>query len=419
MTNRDTRRTFLSTVGAVGAASIAGCLTEAESVRDGENATDVGYGTTADGTATEPTGQNADVVDDFEDLALWATMTDEETLSPATDDAATGSQSARVEAGGDAEYAGVYRSFVGGADLRGQNLSLAVKLADPQLLDLTVQLLAPDVENVVTLGRTITGPTDRWVRVDLGVTAVEPDPDLGNVQEVRVMGRRRNSDGTPIEFQVDDLRAVPRPETGAVMFAFEASLESHYSTAYPIMQEYGFAGVETVIPEAVGGDGRLTVGEMRQMRDAGWDMAAHPRTGSDFLYEFSPEQQRGMIERTKTYLVNKGFPDGAKHFFTPKNVLGPNTLDIVAEFHEQAFRFGGAPNGLPISDPYNLGHFSGSAGDDTELFVDHAAEHGQLAVLKFGDVGGDGLSEDAFRGVLDHVQSRDVTVITATDLLER
>jgi len=412
MTKRHTRRTVLSTIGA---AALAGCITEADPAE--ETASDPGNGSATDATRTDPSRSEA-VVEDFEDLGPWTAMRDGNAVSPATDDPAAGTQSARIEAG-DAEYAGAYRSFVGGVDLRDKRLSLAVNVTEPRLFDLSVQLLAPDIGNAVTCRRTLTGPTDRWVRVDLGVSGVDRDPDLGNVQEIRVVGRPRTDDGSPVEFRIDDLRAAPRPDSGAVVFAFEGTLESHYETAYPIMREYGFAGVETVIPEAVYEDGRLSVGQMREMRDDGWDMAARPRTGSRFLHEFSADRQRELIQRTKTFLENKGFPDGAKHFFTPKNVLNADALDVVEAVHEQAFRFGGAPNGLPTSDPYNLGHFSGSAGADTKQFVDHAAEYGQLAVLQFDDVGGNGASEAEFRSVLDHVRERDVTVLTATELLDR
>jgi len=201
------------------------------------------------------------------------------------------------------------------------------------------------------------------------------------------------------------------------MLLFDGTLESHYTSAFDRMQEYGFAGVEAVIPEAVGEGGRLTLDKLTELDGAGWDLAARPRTGSKFLHEFTPEQQEGMIRRTKAYLENRGFEDGAKHFVTPRNILGSTANDLVREYHEQAFRFGGGPNGLPLTDPHNVGFFAGDAGDETKTYVDYAAEYGELAVLHFEYIGEDGMSEAAFDGLLEYIDAQNVEVVTATDLL--
>ncbi|WP_408958822.1 polysaccharide deacetylase family protein [Natrinema sp. 74] len=422
MTKRN-RRSFVTTIATAGTLGLAGCSSKMRKGRgtDGEptasqtrpqsNETD--DGTSAAALPSLPGKQ----LENFESLEEWTAMIDAGKLTAETDDPYAGSQSAHLSAGSNTDYTAAY-TVSGEWDLREKNLSIAVRFTGRDQLRLTLELYAPNSRNVYALERTLTGPRDRWVRVDFGTGQLEGQPDLATVSGLRVTARRRGDRSGALNCSVDDIRAVDRPKTGKVMFLFDGTLESHRATAFERMQSYGFAGVEAVIPEAVGEGGRLTIDELTALDDAGWDMAARPRTGAHFLHEFPPARQKGMIRQTKAYLESRGFEDGAKHFVTPRNILSPTAHDLLEEYHEQAFRFGGGPNALPLTDPYNVGFFSGAAGDVTKRYVDYAADYGQLAVLKFDYFGGEnGISERAFDDVLEYVAERDVNVVTATELL--
>ncbi len=439
MTNR---RSFLTAAGSIGILSLAGCLSDVNAPGDtDETEAPTQSGADPDGNSSanqnatgsenesddepdsdEPTDELAhlpgETIVDFEDLESWIAMAGQGRITNEDGDVYAGTRSARITAEEGIDYAAAYRTYPDGLDVRGKNLSLAVKYTGREQFDLTLQLLAPNSRNVLSFRRTLTGPADSWQRVDLGVNAVDTQPDLGDVREIRILGRRRGSDDGDIEFLVDDLRAVDSPDQGAVMLLFDGTLESHHTTAFEITEEFGYPGVEAVIPEAVGEDGRLTIDAMGELDDAGWDMAARPRTGAQFLHEFSTEQQEGLIRRTKAYLENRGFEDGARHFVTPKNLIEAEAMEFVREYHDQAFRYGGAPNAIPATDPHNLGTFSGTAGDDTRHFVDMAAQYSQLAVLRFEEIGDDGFAKEDFRDLLEYIDERDVAVVTASDLLD-
>ncbi|QLK25803.1 hypothetical protein HYG81_17260 [Natrinema zhouii] len=419
MTNRN-RRSFVTTVAAAGTLGLSGCLSQLREWSGGDTSS-------PDSTPNEDTDQSGtnglpelpgESIEDFESLDDWVTMIDAGTLEAGTDDPYGGSQSARLTANEDTEYAAIYRA-VDGMDLSGSNLSLAVKFTGLEQLRLTLELFAPNSRNAHVFHRTLIGPSDRWVRVDFGTDRIETQPNLSDVREIRLTARRRGDPSGSIDCQVDDLRTVDQPETGKVMLLFDGMLESHYTEAFDRMESYGYAGVEALMPEAVGRGDRLTIDRLQELSDAGWDMAARPRTGSSFLHEYSPEEQERMIRDTKRYLESRGFEDGAKHFVTPRNVLTPTARDLVEEYHEQTFRFGGGPNGLPLTDPHNLGFFSGAADDETETYIDYAAEYGQLAVLQFDYIGTeDGISEREFERVLEYIDGQNVEVVSATDLLE-
>ncbi|WP_226043294.1 hypothetical protein [Natrinema sp. DC36] len=420
MTDRN-RRSFVTAVAAAGTLGLSGCLSQLRQWRGNDNTSNQSPSnedSTGSGGTNGLSKLPGESIENFETLDEWNAMIDAGTLKAGTADPYGGSQSAKLTASEDTEYAAIYKIF-DGQDLSGKNLSLAVKFTGRQQLRLMLELFAPNSRNVHVLHRTLVGPADRWVRVDFGAHRIETQPDLENVRQIRVTARRRGNTSGSIDCQVDDLRTVDRPKTGKVMLLFDGTLDEHYAHAFKQMESYGYAGVEAVMPEAIGRDDRLTMDRLTEMNDAGWDMAARPRTGAHFLHEYSPEEQQEMIQWTKSFLESRGFEDGAQHFVTPKNVLSPTARDLVTEHHEQAFRFGGCPNGLPLTDPHNIGFLSGSAGDETRTYIDYAAQYGQLVVLKFDYIGGeDGMSEQAFERVLKYIDGQDVKVVTATELLE-
>ncbi|MFP8953666.1 polysaccharide deacetylase family protein [Natrialbaceae archaeon A-arb3/5] len=418
MTHR-TRRSFVTAASAAGTLGLAGCLSDVRRWRSGGDELPSESGSSgSESDVNDRDDLPGESFDSFEDLDGWVSLLDAGSLEADDEEPYVGTQSAHLTADEDTEYAGIYATMPDGMDLRESNLSLAVKFTGREQLQLTLELFAPGPSDAHTMRRTLTGPSDRWVRVDFETTSVDGQPDLANVREIRLTVRRRGDDTGSIDCWIDDLRTVDRPDRGEVLLLFDGTLESHHATAFEVVDKYDFTGVEAVIPEAVGETGRLTLDELDDLVDAGWDLAARPRTGSQFLHDYTPEEQEGLIRRTKAWLENRGFEDAADHFVTPRNVLGTTAAELVSEYHEQAFRYGGGPNAMPITDPHNLGFVSGAAGDETKAYVDYAAEYGQLAVLHFEHIGDDGLSEPAFEDLLDYIANHEVDVVTASDVLE-
>ncbi|WP_458188599.1 polysaccharide deacetylase family protein [Haladaptatus sp. NG-WS-4] len=402
---RQTRRTFVATAGVIG---LAGC----SSLSGSFPAADDG------GKASGSGGANVAVADDFTNLAHWQTVDGQGSLSKSTD-AYEGSRCARVT-GSEQTNAGQIVRSLSGTDLRGTNFSMAVKFTTHEQVKIAIQFLAPDSEHVVTLKRTLVGPKDRWVRVNFGITGMDEGADLSAVDELRIVGRPVDPNAEkPVEFFVDDLRTVSRSDTGYVMFTFDDSHASHYR-AFELMNEYDFAGVEGAIPESIGNDDRLTDEELSTMAKGGWDVAAHPNVGAQFISEYSDDEQKALLKGTRGSLESMGFEDGARHLLVPKNLVGATTFDLAHEYYDTVFSFGACPNAMPFEHEDAI--VSRTYGKDIDLvkrYVDYAAEYGQLVVPLFHEVGkGGDVSEREFEALLKYVEKQDVKVITASDLLE-
>lgn len=427
--SRHTRRALIGTIGSL---TVAGCTGQFGSPDGSGNETDTGTPTgtgqpTAAGTDTataaetttpsSSSGRIGTQFEDFEDLERWYALQGYGEVSATSNDAYQGSQSMRLQSSGD--VAAGYHAFTSPKDMSGKNVSLAVKVNSPLLAKLRVELLAPDRGNKVVMGRTMQGPTDTWVRLDMGVTQESREPELSAVQEVRVIAQRTGG-SEPVDVVVDDLRLVDRPEKAYVMLGFNDAYRSHYETVFPMMQEFGFSGVEGVVSDVVYGQNRLDVGMMREMRDAGWDMASRPGA-EDYLPQLSAERQRELFERNKQFLARKGFPDGAKHFITPYGRRSAKTMEIVGELHETMFTYGGMPNGLPSTTLQNLSFIDAGNTQPVKTLVDLAAKYNQFLVATTGSVGSDedsAISESDLRAFLEYVDAADIEVVTATDMLE-
>ena len=418
----------------MGAAALAGCSGSNPSDSNTTDATNNGTAgaTTTPGTGTatttaEPTttattpDQLGKTIDGFEKAGSWVKLDKYGKLGTASKDVQEGSKALRMTTKKGQPYVGAYKAMgQGGADFSGKNFSAAVKVKTPQITKLTLELYAPDRGHPIKMTRTFTGPTDRWMRVDFGVTGTERDPKLSNVQEMRLVARSKGSDSQPVEMLVDDLRVVDRPKKGYVFLTFDDSHVTHYSKAFKMMQEYGFPGVEGVIPQTIYKDGRLDTGQLREMRDAGWDIGSHPYVGAKPLPKYSKSEQQKKIKQTKQWLDNHGFKDGSRVFITPKNLMGKHTWDLVNEYHDAAFRFGGCPTGLPMTDPHNMGRINGESLAAAKRQVDYAAKYKQAAGLMFHVIGKEGMSEADFRSLLEYInKQKGVEVTTPTKLLKK
>ncbi|WP_458210701.1 polysaccharide deacetylase family protein [Haladaptatus sp. NG-SE-30] len=429
---RQTRRMFLTTVGAAGTASLAGCSSvfgdEADTGNDGTTSTTSSEGTTSTGGGDTTTsgnnnsGSGPQTFESFEKLGQWHAVERQGTLKKSSKQKYEGSQSAHIVGSKKTKEGKIFRANFGGspANLKGKNLSLAFKCTSHSHTKVSVQLYAPDRGHIVEMKRTLYGPKGKWVRINLGVTSDQRQKtiDLSTVYEIRITGRPVDTNSTkPIEFHVDDLKTVPTPEKGMVMLTFDDGLKSHYTKAYKKMKKYGFPGVDAIITDAVYQDDFLTQTQMREMTRNGWDMIAHPNTQAMPMNERSPKKQEKLMKKSKDWLKKYGY-EGHKYMAIPKNVVGPNTFDLAQKHFDLTMSFGASPNALPAiqKDTILSRMYGDSSVATTKQMIDYAERYKQLTIPLFHKIGGDGMPEKDFEKVLQYIKKKNVEVVTPSQL---
>ena len=407
-----TRRTFLALAGA-GATALAGCAGLRGSGGSTKSGASGGSATGECGGAPARSVDGAGTLGDCEDLGRWQTLGGSVTAD--TQQKQTGSQSARVEAKKSERLGGIARS-VDGLDLSKFDLSAAVKLEQPAEGSIRrIAAVAVTSGGKVVMKRYLGDTLDEWVRVDFGVTSESGDPDPSKVKELRLMVVA--GEETPVKFWVDDLRLVPKPEEAYAIFGLDNTRGSHYDTAFQVLQEKGYPAVEGVNPRSVGGENYLSLDELREMRDAGWDIASQPQT-ADPLPAYEKAKQRQIIEDAHSYLQERGL--GGEHFLAPYHQLSGETLDILADVHETGFTFGAAPTPLGATGQYTISRVNGDSRKGLRKLGPLAKKYNQTVTMYFPEIkeGGD-MDEPEFREVVGIIEDAGLKPITATTFQQK
>ncbi|WP_336345514.1 polysaccharide deacetylase family protein [Halalkalicoccus ordinarius] len=431
-------------------------------------------------SVVQPAITHGELVSDFDgDLDEWFALEGE--MVADEEEFLTGSRTVRIE--GDGASAGIARSYPDGLNMEGQHLSLAVRVATPRPARVTVRILAPGLADQVWSTRTILSPYEGWLRMDVGYTGQRGEPFLDDVQEIQITlddpnaatgGEEETEEGTEtafdegdaeggnetggnetgngsegltlttepllqmenetgeeaegdgIRFWVDDLRMTPQASQGYVMLVFDDNVRSQYENAFPLFQERDMQGVAAVIPPTLNRPPRLTIDQLREMRDAGWDVSAQSER-SQGLAEMEPEEAREALQSDQEYLDNRGFPDGARSHFVPFHNVNQEVVDIVREYYELNSYFGGTPNAVPFTDPMHLSRVNMFDLDAFTSMIDVAAQHNQLAIgLAHGVVPEDEIEDDPLADMtveqleelLDYIEQSDAQLVTASDLID-
>ncbi|WP_331233358.1 polysaccharide deacetylase family protein [Natronorarus salvus] len=401
---------------------------------------------------TPPAIGHGTLVSDFsEDLESWIAMTGDGVVDGDEEAALVGETAALVR--GEGERAGVFRAF-DEFDAADQHVSFAVSLEEPMGGHVNVEILAPFQSDSVITRRRIPRELDGWMRMDVGYTQDRGEPDFGSIEEMRIwvdaadggdddeevddevdtddiveddaeetddendVDEPEEMDET-VRFLVDDLRSTPAADRGQVMFTFNGGFESHYTTLFDVMQDRDLQGVIGIVPPTVNVGGRLSIDQMREMRDAGWDMASFPLR-NDALPEMESEEKRQVIEGDQSYLEGRGFEEGSRTFIAPYNRIDAEALEVVREVHDCSITFGGSLNAAPPADPHMLSRINAADFGPVEQFTGLAERHNQLLVLSLDEVGDDGdLDEEEFEDLLDFLEDSELDILTASEMLDR
>lgn len=424
------RRSFLATATAVTTA-LAGCSTggdgtptttsgttststETETASQTPSETDTETGTDGGGEIVPPAIDYGEVLTDFSGDNWYPKRG--ETLSRDEEAAISGTSALHVKNPGNNVSTVAFEPSVP-FSLEGRNLSMAVKVDAPVGGRMEVRFRAPNGESRYVSTRQLPGGRSDWMRIDFGFTRGWNDPNVANIKELRVA--MQGAEGTEVEYWIDDIRITETAGKPNAILAFYGGRDSHYETVLPKLEERGWAAAVPVRPSDIGAAGRMDMGQLREVRDAGWDVCSFPLRSKP-LPKMSAERQREVITEDKEYLESKGFEDGAKHFFAPHNQIGGRTAEILRDVHETGFLYGGSSVGVPPTAPYTLPTIVGNDYKSSRDVILRANKHNQLVTLAFSEIGGDGMSVENFEKQLDRIENNayagGFNVITPSEL---
>lgn len=339
------RRALLGSI-ATGAIAFAGCSRLSSGNPGGPTDTSTGTPTSTPTEPATPTDETEDgnasaatesapgthepmerAAASFEDLAYWTAHAGVEVAA----DAKTvyrGSQSARVEN----RSGTIQREFPVPVDLREKDISVAVNVAEPTNTIIRV-VLEDTGGNRTQLLQPYLGTThpEGWVRVNPSVNAAE-----ANMRSINRLLVTVDGPGSGKKYWVDSIRFHDKTVgKGQVVFTFDYATRSIYEVAFPIMKERGIEGCVAVPVDHVGNADRLTVDELGELKDAGWEIASMTNSFGSMRGQ-SEDIQRRRLERAKRLLGEWGLGDPSTLVY-PSGACDETTLKLAREHHDVAF----------------------------------------------------------------------------------
>jgi peptidoglycan/xylan/chitin deacetylase (PgdA/CDA1 family) len=100
-----------------------------------------------------------------------------------------------------------------------------------------------------------------------------------------------------------------------IVITFDDDDETVYSQAFPIMQEFGFVGVNYVVVNYIGVDGYMNVDQLKQLAAAGWETGSHSMDHADLTksnnIEWEMQESRYMLGKLlKVPVATFAYPFG-------------------------------------------------------------------------------------------------------------
>ena len=351
------------------------------------------------------------LLDGLESLDRWDCPAG--TLRPNTESYVTGTQSAHLSASKSEKRASMYREFPDGIDLSDRNVSMAINVDDTsEEYGVYFQLLAPNEQNRVDMWQDV--GTSGWARLDFGPTEIVGNP---NLTDVRKIGVTTWAGDKARGFSVDSIRATKRADQGYVVLTFDDGLASHYTEAYETMREFDFPGVAGVMTNFVGKEGRMTMGQIRELDGAGWDIVSHPQAEKP-LPDYPPAKQEQLLRENKQWLVDNGFEKGARFVIWPYSAAGKHTRQIGSRYHYLGFGDGGPATGPPFTGPMTVSRVNGDEVKRTKRMIEFAAEYNHVAIPMIHPITTeDGrITPEGFRDLMQFIEDSDVEVVSASTL---
>ena len=205
-------------------------------------------------------------------------------------------------------------------------------------------------------------------------------------------------------------------DKGVITITFDDEFISQYTNAYPIMSTFGYKGVLYVATYHVGSSGYMTLSQLQELHNAGWE------TGSHTADHTTPTQANYLAEIVApiNWLISNGLDYGA--FAYPGGAFNQDTINLVSGYHTTARTI--INQYQTYNTKYRLYDYAGNSPiNDVNTFIDSVVNKKAWGVLTFHTVGQTGSGYDTsvadFNSMMQHIADSNLDVLTMKDALTR
>ncbi len=208
----------------------------------------------------------------------------------------------------------------------------ATATAVPQPTETSTPVPEPTATEVPQPGSRVTAPILLYHHVARDPNnryAVSPENFERQMKSLKAWGYTSIPISALVEAVVQEGELPARP----VVITFDDGFEDVYENAFPIMQRYGFTGTFYLIVNQLDEYGTVTVDQLSEMIDAGWEIGSHGMTHSDLTKNHASlwrEVAKSRIVLQDTLHVP------VTTFSYPYGKIDPTVVEAVKKYGYQA-----------------------------------------------------------------------------------
>lgn len=229
-----------------------------------------------------------------------------------------------------------------------------------------------------------------------------------NVKKVTLLLQRKTG-GPDADVTFGEIMTVDSPKA-AVILSFDDACNGVHTYAYPALKSRGWPGVVFINASMVGNPEKLTLSNLHDMYDAGWDICSHGYSHA-FHASLTASQTRASLARMKRWLLANGFYRGSQFLAWPFNSAYTNeynAINVAEEFH-----LGIRGHGLRAG--CNL-HLGGYIVEKSSPWI--PVDWGQLPWFSVSSLDGKSFSVDYETLFDEAIARRDVLAVFTHDIIE-
>jgi len=247
-------------------------------------------------------------------------------------------------------------------------------------------------------------------RAQFGKSGGAVDSDWVNITKIRL--RATSKPNTTVSVTWDDFNSVKDLGSGKVTFSFDDGFADTWN-AKAVLDKYGYRANLFVVKNWVGTSGYLSLTQLKQLYERGWDIGSHSVSHSH-LSSLTDAQKEYELRESQRFLVENGFLRGARFFAAPYHEMDSTLLDLAKKYY-QIVRWGTtAMQSLPPASWHQLRGWNIYNFDLTTMKskIDWAkANNAWICLHLYGNY--TWLSD-----LVDYIHSQKLEVVTYSDILD-
>jgi len=257
-----------------------------------------------------------------------------------------------------------------------------------------------------------TGATGRWITLG-GL----PMSNVGGCTWDEVVGMRitiNNLDNCEVSFACFEV-GISLKQT--IMMSFDDAFGSIYTVAYPLLKERNMVATAYIYPAVIGGGARLSIDNLMELNNNGWDIGNHSSTHANF-HTLTEGEMVDEFTGCETYLNGLGLTRASKHVAYVGGYIDTTIMSAMVTAGMLTGRTAQVNTNIFTSALFPLKIHAGGSVDKVfiKASIDKYILAGSTKGLTFHNIGGGGdISEADFEEILDYIVSLGLQTLTISE----